>query len=303
MKIFVSIASYRDRDLANTIKNIYSTAKRPENLFFSIVSHELKNEAIDLSWLDKSQYSYLRFSYKEATGVCAARALANSLLTTEYEYFMQVDSHTRMIRHWDFWQIQHYKLFKKHWGEDYIHSKYPLSFGKNWETGEDVYLEHTNQYRKIVPGWSMNENIYVMHQAPLSDMNGEIVYGFAGNFSFGSTKAMLQIPYDPNLYFLGEEISLGARAYCKGINIVALPINIAFTNYDRDNIRNGHHWEDHENWAAVDQKSRYRLMDLFNLKDLGEYGIEDKDKFDEFQKKAGITLKGRNLVREYSDES
>ena len=299
-KIFVSIASYRDKDLENTIRDLYTKAKFPKNLFFSIVSHEFKGEEADLSWLDPSQYKYVQLSYKEATGVCQARALANSIMTEEWRFFMQIDSHTRVIGYWDYWIMKDYEEFSKYWGEDYIISKYPLAFGVNWEEKARVQiLEPLAQYNTIFPLWREEENIYVMWQAPLKDTKkGDRVYGFAGNFSFGSTKSMLQIPYDPELYFLGEEISLGARAYCKGINIVSIPTNVAFTNYDRDNIRNGHHWDDHD-WHKMDIKSRKRLMDIFSLKDLGEYGIADADKFEQFQKEANIKLKGRDLVRNY----
>ena len=299
-KIFVSIASYRDKDLANTIKDLHTKAKYPANLFFSIVSHEF-DEEIDLSWLNSSQYSYVQFNYKDATGVCQARALANSLMTEEWRFFMQIDSHTRVIGYWDHWAMEDYKKFSKYWGEDYIISKYPLAFGINWEEKARMQiLESLDQFNTIFPRWNEDENIYMMWQARLKDIKkGDRVYGFAGNFSFGSTKSMLQIPYDPELYFLGEEISLGARAYCKDINIVAIPSNIAFTNYDRNNIRNGHHWDDHE-WQEMDTKSRLRLMDLFNLKDLGEYGITDADKFAQFQKESGTELQGRNLVKDYT---
>lgn len=299
-KIFVSIASYRDKDLGNTIKDAYEKAKFPKNLFFSIVSHESKEEAIDLSWLDPSQYKYVQMHHSKATGVCSGRALANSLMTEEYRFFMQTDSHTRFIGYWDYWAMKDYNTFSKYWGEDYIHSKYPLAFIFDWDNGgKKIDLQNYKHYMTIYPGWSEEENIYMMHQQPLRDTKkGERVYGFAGNFSFGSTKAMMQIPYDPDLYFLGEEISLGARAFCKGINIVSLPSNVAFTNYNRENIKNGHHWDDHD-WQKLDIKSRLRLMDLFSLKDLGEYGITDAEKFEQFQKESNTQLNGRNLLKEY----
>jgi hypothetical protein len=51
MSIFISIAGYRDTELPKTIKSLYDNADKPEELYFGIVSQDLKNKHPDVSWL------------------------------------------------------------------------------------------------------------------------------------------------------------------------------------------------------------------------------------------------------------
>lgn len=299
-KIYIGLASYRDHDLINTIKSFYNNAACPSRLFFSIVSYEDENQdaPLDLSFIPEEQYSYQRVDHKLALGACKSRHLANSLLTEEYTYFVQADAHSRLFEMWDEIAIWHYKRCSEKWGEDYLFTKYPLAYEINWD-GElnvgDNYLSSPDYLGKVVPEWQ--NNLWLLTHANLQDyVFGDLSIGFSANCVFGSSKAMLKIPYDPFLYFSGEEPTLGVRAYVNGVNLVSPPFNFMWTNYSRDNGRRRQQWDDDANWWVLDRYSRNRQADFYSGKNLGIYGITDLDKYRELQDTHGYKFGDPELI-------
>ena len=54
--IFISIASYRDKNCTKTIKSIYENAKYPENIFIGICQQN--NEEVDIDCLQNLDEKY-----------------------------------------------------------------------------------------------------------------------------------------------------------------------------------------------------------------------------------------------------
>lgn len=300
-KIFISLSAYRDPDLVNTVKSFYEHAVYPENLYFSIVSHEDLDNPLDLSFIPDNQINYNRIDYRLALGACNGRHIANSLLSEKYKYFLQTDSHSRAQSRWDELVISHYVRCKVKWGEDYLFTKYPHGFLIDWtdpsNPRDNLFLEDT--FFKASPFWKEEESLYLLDWEPLEDIEfGDRSYGFAANCVFGSAKSMLKIPYDPNLFFLGEEISLGVRAYVAGVVLASLPCNFLWTNYDRVNGRRHFIWNDDENtWIDFDKAARKRLQALFDGEYLGEYGLNDLTRYQRLEKESGVQFKGLDYVK------
>jgi hypothetical protein len=302
-KIFVSLAAYRDPDLINTVRSFYFNAKHKERIFFSLVSHEEKNNVFDFSFMPSEQISYQKIDYRLADGACSGRHLANSLMSNKYKYFLHTDSHSRAKQDWDEMLINEHIRCSVKWGEDYIFSKYPHGFKILWndcDEGTDEINFDNESLHKVVPVWDETEWMYLLRWQDIEDKEyGDKVYGFAANFAFGPTKCLMKAPYDPYLYFLGEEISLGIRLYMQGVTIVAPPINAIWTNYDRDNgKRGGFHWTDNSMWGLRDKAARIRLNKLFRGEDLGVYGLQDHmEKYRELQKEMGLDFESKDCVK------
>lgn len=301
-KIFISLAAYRDPDLINTVKSFYTNAKYKDRLFFSLVSHEAKEGNFNFDFIPQSQINYLKIDYRLADGACSGRHLANSLLSEKYKYFLHTDSHSRAKKDWDELLINHYLMCSEKWGTDYIFTKYPHGFTINWKedgTGEDVINEENDTMHKVIPVWDDIEYLYLLRWKDIEDKKyGDRVYGFCANFAFGSSKAFLKAPYDPYMYFLGEEITLGIRLTLKGVNLVAPTINAIWTNYDRDNGRRNFHWLDNSVWGARDKSARFRVNDLFKGKDLGVYGIQDHmEEYRQLQKDMGLDFENKIHIK------
>ena len=302
-KIFVSLAGYRDPDLINTVRSFYENAKNKDMLFFSLVSHEGPETIFDFSFIPSKQISYQKIDYRLADGACSGRHLANSLLSDQYKYFLHTDSHSRAKVEWDTMLIDEYNKCSSKWGTDYIFTKYPHGFLKEWDengNSTDKINLNNESLHKVVPEWDEIENVYLLRWRDLEDLEfGDKVYGFAANFAFGSVKAFMKAPYDPYLYFLGEEISLGVRLSVQGVNLVAPAINAIYTNYDRDNgKRGGFHWNDNPTWGLRDKSARERLAKLFTLQDLGVYGLQDHvEEYRALQTEMGLEFESKDYIK------
>jgi hypothetical protein len=292
-KIFVSIASYRDPDLVNTIKNCYDNAYNKEELFFSIVSQAEDDEHPDLSFIPESQINYIKFHWKESKGACWAREIASRNVTGKF--FFQIDSHSRFKDNWDVLLKNSYKDCQSKWGNMIVLSNYPDSYKINWETKEDVLGEFDNFFklraewnqdaRMVVPIWEACEPI---------DFGHEVFFVSANNL-FCLSEIIKQVPYDGDLYFTGEEPSLALRFYTRGIKLINPPIRYMYTNYDRENGKRNLHWGDNkDDWWKLNQLSYQKLAKIMTGDlTLGKYGIGSLDLFKEYQQKTGIFLEDK----------
>jgi hypothetical protein len=80
--------------------------------------------------------------------------------------------------------------------------------------------------------------------------------------------------------------------------LIAPPVNVLWTNFDRDNGRRNFHWIDNQLWGVRDAQSRVRLAQLFRGEDLGVYGIQDHmEGFAKLQKEMGLNFDDKDFVK------
>ncbi len=87
----------------------------------------------------------------------------------------------------------------------------------------------------------------------------------AGGFLFGPGSIVSEVPYDPELYFYGEEIAMSARLWTSAFNIYAPSRLLLFHLYKTERIEQEHattHWFDHSNWQNYDFHSLKRVQTL-----------------------------------------
>jgi hypothetical protein len=96
--IFISISSYRDPDLTNTIKDAIDKAAFPDRLKFGLC---IQDEDVPDGISDIPGISKIHMPYLEAQGVGYARNLINTKLYTESDFYLCIDSHTRFAKNWD----------------------------------------------------------------------------------------------------------------------------------------------------------------------------------------------------------
>ena len=76
--------------------------------------------------------------------------------------------------------------------------------------------------------------------------DSEITHGYllAAGFLFTTSNFVKEIPYDPQLYFYGEEISLVLRAITRGYGIFHIPNAPIFHLYnDISDVKRKLHWD------------------------------------------------------------
>jgi hypothetical protein len=99
--IFVSIASYRDKELIKTVNSCLSKAKHPENVRIGICWQYDDEE--DITALDDiPQVQSYKVCWEDVEGsVCWARSIIQQKFFNDEEYYFQIDSHTLFAQDWD----------------------------------------------------------------------------------------------------------------------------------------------------------------------------------------------------------
>jgi hypothetical protein len=119
---------------------------------------------------------------------------------------------------------------------------------------------------------------------------------------FAEGSFVKEIPYDPNYYFYGEELSMALRAFTHGYSFFHIPDAPLFHLYtDTTNLPRKLHWdpEDDENravkWTELDRKSLNRLDDLFAGNVEEPLNLGDERSLEDYALMSGIDLKN-NIV-------
>ena len=276
MKICVSIASYRDLDLVNTIDSAYKNATHKDNISFCIISQDSDHPDLSQYPIDK----YHKYHWKESMGVCWARNKVIDFCSSDYIF--QVDSHSRFPAGWDEVIENQYGIAKEFWGEKIILTQYPYNF--LLVNKKEIYQELEEKI-KTFPIWDEEEKTIKLGTiwSPVQDKRyGDEVFYFAGGCSFASSKIMKSILPDPDIYFNGEEMSIALRAYTRGIRMINSPVNFIYSNFSRKNNNRSLHWEDHHDWFDLEKRSRIKLYKIYNGARLGDWGIESKPLYEQF---------------------
>lgn len=191
--IFVSVVSYRDPDIQNTVDDLFAKAADPSSVFVGVFL-QIDND-VDQDCLIKPRPNVRieTVDAKDARGVGYARSKAQALWRGE-DFFFQVDSHMRFAQGWD------QRLLDMHaeCGENSVISTYPLPFippntlnadrlvriePKKFDT-DGVLLQKSGMY-PIIEDQKMERSAFI-----------------AGGMLFGPSSMIMEVPYDPYIYSL-----------------------------------------------------------------------------------------------------
>ena len=310
MSIFISIASYQDPLLVSTIFGAYNNAKNKNELIFSICDQSDNPINIDdLDFADQVRYEHVNPVFSK--GPCWARHRAQTFYQEE-DYFLQIDSHTQFLPNWDelfkeaLLKIEAAGLTDGYFAKPIITS-YPRSFKVlDFERGLfelNTGDKHTQviTYRKD----SLFSRGSFSRQIGIPTKHTEITHAYlmAAGCIFTRGKFVKDIPYDPNYYFYGEELSMALRAFTHGFSFFHIPDVPLFHLYtDVSNIPRKLHWdpEDDANraikWHELEQKSLDRLDYLFAGKIEGSMGLGSQRSLKDYAVISGVDLKNKIVL-------
>ena len=309
MSIFISIASYQDPLLVSTIFSAYENAENKNDLIFSICDQS--DNMIDINGItfsDQIHYDHVDPFFSK--GPCWARHRAQSFFNEE-DFFLQVDSHTQFAPEWDSIFIKQLeKISANEEIDEYfkkpIITSYPRSF-KVLDFEKGLFELHTGDkhtqvitYRKdslfLKGSFSRQIGIPTKH----TDITHAILLAAGCIFTKGAF--VKEIPYDPNYYFYGEELSLAMRAFTNGYSFFHIPDVPLFHLYtDTSDIPRKLHWDPEDDqkravkWTELDKKSLNRLDDLFADKVEEPLSLGKERSLEDYALISGIDLKN-NLV-------
>ena len=305
-KIFVSIASYRDPELLPTLESLFTNAKYPDNLTVCIAWQHADEDTWDTleQYKEDSRIKIVDIPYQEAKGVCYARHKIQEQYAGE-EYHLQLDSHHRFSENWDITLIDWLNYLRcKGINKPILTSYLP---------GYDPEQDPKGRVEEV---WSLNIDRFMPAGVPflrpyvINDWKNHIepipTRFVSGHFIFTIGNFISDVPYDPNLYFHGEESSLAGRAYTNGYDLFAPHRPIIWHEYTRKGKTK--HWDDSKEWSEQDKNSYARFRKIFDMdevpcspcqrKALGIYGLGTVRTLHDFELYTGLKFKTRQIHQE-----
>ena len=303
--IFISIASYQDPMLFFTLRHAIAMAQQPELLRFAVVDQHTQDQREAIHALPFSrQIRYCHVHPQDTLGVCWARNLAFSLYDGE-TYVLQIDSHTCFEQDWDAsLRRQHTRLLGV--SERPILSTYPYPF--EMVDGKPEYTRPAGDTVLVLrphPDTPFQSDSSVLRFIAKHMFVDKPVPGchVAAGFLFCAGALVEEVPYDPYLYFHGEEQSMALRCFTRGWDIFHpawIPIYHLYKQIDTAHA--SHHWHGEVasqrafDMRQLELRAAARLDRLLSAEGLpGGYGLGMARSLDDFIAFSGIDYKRKTI--------
>ena len=303
MRIFLSIASYCDPVLPFTLQRAVATARDPWRLHFGVVDQSPAGQHRVVA-PGGARLSQVRLDIADARGPCWARAIAMSLYDGE-EWFLQLDSHMDFDAGWDEALIAQAQALGAP-DRPLVISSYPDAFV--FENGRPVRKPTTQGVlaQVLKPGASFEADHPVLSFEAHPVDSDRPLPGFhvGAGCLFAPGRITQAVPYDPWLYFHGEEQAMALRLFTHGwdlFHMPGLPVHHLYNDHATGLPPRPLHWDaEHEaqrevGWWTLEQRSRARLHALVSGQDLGVYGVGSRRSIADYAAFSGIDYAARTL--------
>lgn len=291
--IFVSIASYRDRDLQNTVNSLFENAEFPDRVFVGVFLQIDPMADTDCFLQKHPNVRVTMIHAKDARGAGYARYHCQGMMQNE-DFFFQVDSHMRFAKNWDSVLVNMYNECGK---EKSVISTYPLPFTlpDKLHSGGRIVI---NPQKFDVDGVLLQAS--GIHAFKENQALEQTAYISAGML-FGPRSMVKDVPADPYIEFTGEEITTAIRLWTHGYNVYIPNKVVAYHNYEVNTGR-PRIWDDPAAHNRVHLKSRARVLHLCRTKlnpaadcllEIDKYGLGSERSFESFEEFSKLDFKNR----------
>ena len=265
-RIFVSIASYRDTECQWTIKDLFEKALNPERISVGICWQFVPGDDDDCFEIETrpEQCRVLEFHAKDSRGVCWARHQTQKLWQGE-EFTLQIDSHMRFAPEWD---RQLFEMHAECGNPRAILTSYPVPYEPPDQLSPasvvTITPKHFDAYGILLFG---STSVPIANAKPFMEPTAFCAAGFL----FGPSAIIEEVPYDPHIYFQGEEITLAARLWTHGWDMFSPNRCVIYHDYSNrpDRMR---HWKDDQDWGKLNQKAMIRIRHLLGIEESSDVG-------------------------------
>lgn len=321
--ILVSIACYRDDDVANTVNNLFSKATRPDNITVGICWQG--DETPPFHRIERpQQVRWCLLKSSEAAGPLFARNIILDRLFCNERYLLQIDAHSRLALSWDSKLIRDLNIATS---AKPIITAYPAGFHVDPNTGSsqiDPRVECNASPILCADRFDDNGMLRIIGREPVNiSAVPTPSYFWAAGFSFSESSAFFlpkrpQIPY----LFFGEETLMAVYLWRYGWDFfVPSGENVIFHLWNsrtvhpetalvisgENRLRANHEykrilkeWKD-EREQVVYQRSFQEYQEHIGV-DFDRYTISEKAKhggrspWDDFKIKAALPKRAMSLI-------
>ncbi len=294
MTIFVSIAAYRDPELGPTIEDCLRKARRPHDLRFGVCWQHGPGEAAPPRLGGRLRLKSV--PWQESGGACWARAECMKLWDGE-DFFLQIDSHHRFADHWDAILLDQ---------AERTGSARPLltAYAPVYDPRAPLPATDFPTFMRLDRFSAEGVPLYQFAAVPEGRRDGEPIRArfVSAHLLFTLGRFVSDVPYDPELYFIGEEISLAVRAFTHGYDLFHPGAHVLWHEYTRSGRRK--HWDDHvagadvpRPWHELDKASLERVQRLLTRPEVGPLGLGQERTLGAYEAYAGLNLRLRRASR------
>ncbi len=302
-RIFVQIPSYRDRDCQFTVKDLFEKAEAPDRVYVGICWQFVEEQDGDCfvePYPRPGQVRVYNVNAFKSKGVCWARSITQKLWRGE-ELTLQIDAHMRFEQGWDEILIS---MWRSCGGGRSVLSCYPPGFTppdvleRVWIFGLSAgsFDREGLLHPSSRPAWKIGRD------EPETPARGAFV---AAGMIFGPSSIIKDVPYDPHLYFFGEECTLAARLWTSGYDIFYPNRLVIYHDWKRS-ARPYTHFGDTKQGDEVDLNSKARVLHLLQSKisedgevlvEIDRYGLGSERSMSEYEDYCGVEFASR-VIRE-----
>jgi hypothetical protein len=289
-RIFVQIAAFCDPQLYATVHSLFANAQAPDDLHVAIVRQYNPADPCDelKEFQHDARVSIDNVLYADSRGACWARSRCQQFYRQE-PYTLQIDSHMRFASQWDTTLIIMYAelqtLCRKPLITAYVPAYSPsadpekrgqepwqMVFDKYTPEGAVIFLP------EVIPHWQT--------------LRGPVRARFlSGHFIFTAGRFVEEVPYMPDLYFIGEEITMSVRAFTHGYDLFHPHQVVAWHEYTREGRVK--HWDVHRDWTVLNTAALTKTRALLTGACTTALGTERT--LEAYERYAGLLFKTKQV--------
>ena len=312
MKIFVSIASFQDPILPYTIESIIENSKYKKDLVLGIFDQSLDHLDVFKEWGKYGpEIRYKTCDPIDSKGACWARSTIQKDLFEGEDIYMQIDSHMMFSKNWDEDLLEKYdNCFN--WFQKPLISCYPRAL--DVLAGEFFNTDAKYVFRKSLPDKEETQ-VMTMHKPFAQGYHSYQVahhiqgqkyfrgFAMAGGFIFVDGQWVKDVPYDPRIYFHGEETTLALRSFTHGYDICHVPNTPLWHWYNSEDmdLKREVHWTFHDTDKELKKKKDDFMANAVEVtnnvlqgKDT-EYGLGSERTIEQYADLSGINYRNKSV--------
>lgn len=293
MRIFVSIVSYRDKLLVDTINSLLENKSGLTSVTIGVFEQTKLEDSLEAKHpelLKSPEIIYKRIDPEYSDGVGWARHM-NSLQLTDEDFYYQVDSHMLFEKNWDRALIKDYQLA----AEKHNTNKIVITANcKNFHLDEEG-----KPVKELTESITCRAAYYMFPTSRKAGAHGEwidaqsnvtdAIHIFAGNM-FTRSDWVREVGIHPKIFFEGEEQYLTLASFAAGYKLCH-PREIHCYHYIQSNTYVTKQWIDpvvsHEKISRNEAISSSAFFDfLLSLND---------EVFEAYRKYSGVDYINRKL--------
>lgn len=292
--IFVSIAAYREFDLAQTLHSAFSNAAEPDRLAICICWQRHPEESLG-PWQSHPQIQLIDIPYEKSRGVCWARNLIQQAYCGQ-RYFLQLDGHHRFAPGWDTALVEMLEGLRSAAVPRPVLTTYLPSYDPDNDPAarsQDIWLLGADRFDE-------SGVVFMRPYIPPEKPSAPVPTRFwSAHFSFSDGSFVSDVPTDPEGYFHGEEISNCVRAWTSGYDFFSPHQTLLWHEYSRKGRRC--HWHDHTDWTERNTQALARYRALVGVDGIARdepagFGLGSERTLAQFEHFAGLSFANRSMA-------